>query len=152
MSEVAYTKEERMNAILEPRYSNSQIWHYRGGNCQILEEELILNHPPHDDVKDCLSQVIGICVAPMRRRSGNKRADNHSNNIPNTGNSGYTFGYSVPRNSKMLHGLYKNITFFHDKLLNEVEISEIYNNSVWYNNEISAAGKILNNNDMFKIY
>ena len=49
----------------------------------------------------------------------------------------------------MLHGLYKNITFFHDKLLNEVEINEIYNNSTWYNNVISTAGKNLNNNDMF---
>lgn len=58
------TKEERIQATLKPRYENRQIWHYKGGNCQILEEELILAHPPHDDVKDCLTAVIDICVAP----------------------------------------------------------------------------------------
>lgn len=57
-------KEERMNAILQPRYANLQMWHYRGGNCQVLEDELVLAKPPHDDVKDCLSSVVDICVAP----------------------------------------------------------------------------------------
>ncbi len=46
------SKTERIAAILEPRYNNNQIWHYKGGNCQILEEELIMNNPEHDDVKD----------------------------------------------------------------------------------------------------
>lgn len=59
-------KEERIEAILQPRYANGQMWHYRGGNCQILEEELVRQNPPHDDVKDCLSSVIEICVAPTR--------------------------------------------------------------------------------------
>jgi hypothetical protein len=58
------TKEERMEAILQPRYHNRQIWHYQGGNCQVLEEELVLTNPPHDDVKDCLASVIDCCVAP----------------------------------------------------------------------------------------
>lgn len=58
------TKEERMDAILQPRYNNRQIWHYQGGNCQILEEELVLTNPPHDDVKDCLASCIDACVAP----------------------------------------------------------------------------------------
>ena len=58
------TKEERMEAILQPRYNNRQIWHYLGGNCQILEEELVLSNPPHDDVKDCLASCIDSCVAP----------------------------------------------------------------------------------------
>lgn len=58
------SKEERMNAILQPRYANRQIWHYQGGNCQVLEEELVLSNPAHDDVKDCLASVIDTCVAP----------------------------------------------------------------------------------------
>ena len=57
-------KEERMQAILQPRYHNMQVWHYPGGNCQILEEELLLAHPPHDDVKDCLASVIDCAVPP----------------------------------------------------------------------------------------
>ena len=53
-----------MEATLYPRYENRQIWHYHGGNCQILEEELVLQKPPHDDVKDCLAACIDICVPP----------------------------------------------------------------------------------------
>lgn len=65
-------KEERIEATLQPRYSNGQIWHYKGGNCQILEEELMLQNPAHDDVKDCLASVIPICVAPTGAFGNNK--------------------------------------------------------------------------------
>lgn len=58
------TKEERINSILEPRYNNRQIWHYQGGHCQTLEEELVLNHPPHDDIKDALATCVDFCIAP----------------------------------------------------------------------------------------
>lgn len=58
------SKEERMAAVLEPRYSNLQVWHYHGGNCQTLEEELVMRHPPHDDIKDCLTSAIEISVPP----------------------------------------------------------------------------------------
>ena len=61
------TKEERMSAVLEPKYDNMQVWHYKGGNCQILEEELILKHPPHDDVKDALTSAIEISIPPRRQ-------------------------------------------------------------------------------------
>ena len=59
------TKEERIEAALQPRYQNGQVFHYLGGNCQILEEELVLQNPPHDDVKDCLASCIEICTAPL---------------------------------------------------------------------------------------
>jgi phage terminase large subunit-like protein len=59
------TKQERMSATLEPRYDNQAVWHYRGGNIQILEEELAMTHPPHDDVMDALSTAIDIAVAPV---------------------------------------------------------------------------------------
>jgi hypothetical protein len=68
-------KEERVEAILQPRYQNKQMWHYMGGNCQILEEELVLKNPAHDDVKDCLASCVDICVAPT---ASNR---NHTNNI-----------------------------------------------------------------------
>lgn len=63
------TKEERLKAILEPRYDNLSMWHYRGGNCQILEDELLLAQPPHDDVKDALAAAIEIAIAPTASRS-----------------------------------------------------------------------------------
>lgn len=63
------TKEERIEAILQPRYQNRQIWHYQGGNCQILEEELVLQNPPHDDVKDCLASCIDVAVAPSTQHT-----------------------------------------------------------------------------------
>lgn len=58
------TKEERMKAILQHRYENRQMYHYRGGNCQILEDELVLDNAPHDDVKDALASCIAFAVAP----------------------------------------------------------------------------------------
>jgi hypothetical protein len=58
------SKDERLEATLQPRYSNRAMWHYQGGNCQLLEEELILQNPPHDDIKDALASAIDIAVAP----------------------------------------------------------------------------------------
>src|SRR5262245_56629000 len=55
---VTKNKEERINAILEPRYANKTIVHYRGGHIQTLEEELVVAKPEHDDIKDSLSSVI----------------------------------------------------------------------------------------------
>lgn len=66
-------KEDRMRAALSPRYENRQMWHYRGGNCEILENELVLQNPPHDDVKDCLASVIEICQAPSYEYFGGKK-------------------------------------------------------------------------------
>lgn len=64
-------KEERLSAILEPKYDNMQMWHYRGGNCQSLEEELIMLHPPHDDIKDALANAINIATIPKQRFAQN---------------------------------------------------------------------------------
>jgi hypothetical protein len=60
-------KEERIQLALEPRYNNQVIWHYKGGNCQTLEEELLMEHPEHDDIKDCLAAVVEIVVPPSKR-------------------------------------------------------------------------------------
>jgi hypothetical protein len=71
-------KEERINATLQPRYQNRQMWHYRGGHCQTLEEELVLQNPPHDDVKDALACCVDICQAPSLQRSSGS-AYTHTN-------------------------------------------------------------------------
>lgn len=63
-------KKQRIGALLEPKYHNNQIWHYKGGNCQVLEEELSQVHPPHDDVKDALANAIAISVIPRQRSNG----------------------------------------------------------------------------------
>lgn len=65
------SKEERIDAVLQPRYKNGQMWHYRGGNCQILEEELILRKPPHDDVKDTLATAVMHARPPIDSRIHN---------------------------------------------------------------------------------
>lgn len=57
-------KAERIEAVLGHRYENRTIWHYKGGNTQLLEEELVLRNPPHDDIKDSLSNAVAIAKAP----------------------------------------------------------------------------------------
>jgi hypothetical protein len=59
------TKEERTEGVLQPKYQNRQVWHYRGGNCQLLEEELVLRYPSHDDIKDCLASCIDVAIPPL---------------------------------------------------------------------------------------
>ena len=66
-------KEERIAAILEPRYENLQMLHYRGGNIQYLEEELQSRFPPHDDVKDALATVVDMAVKPTASSSINRQ-------------------------------------------------------------------------------
>ena len=60
------SKEERIKSILEPRYDNLAMWHYQGGNCQMLEDELSVENPAHDDIKDALAAVVEIAVPPTR--------------------------------------------------------------------------------------
>jgi hypothetical protein len=51
------------------------MWHYKGGNTQVLEEELSSRHPPHDDVIDALASAVDIAVKPARS-SGRQRKNN----------------------------------------------------------------------------
>lgn len=61
------SKDERIDAVLLPKYEGMSIYHYRGGNCQLLEEEVMLANPPHDDLKDALACAIEVAVPPARR-------------------------------------------------------------------------------------
>ena len=71
-------KEERIAAVLEPRYENLQVWHRKGGHTPALEEELVLAKPLHDDIKDALAAVVDIAIRPKKRG----RLSNMNNVIP----------------------------------------------------------------------
>lgn len=60
-------KEERIAAVLEPRYEQLSIWHYRGGYIPVLEDEILLARPPHDDIVDCLASIVEIAQKPRTR-------------------------------------------------------------------------------------
>lgn len=60
-------KEERILNELKPRYENHSIWHYYGGLCEDLEQELIQHNPAFDDIKDALHSVMGIIRIPVDR-------------------------------------------------------------------------------------
>lgn len=65
-------KEVRIMTNLEPRYAAGCIYHYRGGNCEILEEELTSSKPPHDDCADAVASAVEIATPPSKRAtSGN---------------------------------------------------------------------------------
>lgn len=62
------SKAERIDAALMPRYDNGAIWHFKGGYTAVLEEEIMLARPAHDDVKDCFASVVEIAKAPRSQR------------------------------------------------------------------------------------
>lgn len=65
-------KAERIAASLEPRYHNGQVFHYKGGYCSMLEEELMLENPPHDDIKDTLAIVVSGDIRKPLKRNDNE--------------------------------------------------------------------------------
>lgn len=84
-------KEERMEATLQPKYQNKQMWHYHGGNCQLLEEELILQNPPHDDIKDALTSALDIAVAPTGNAFSGASHKNYLDTLTNKRFGGISF-------------------------------------------------------------
>lgn len=67
-SKVQGTKEQRIAASLEYRYDNYKMWHREGGWTPVLEEELMLARPAHDDIKDALASACTIAVKPAASR------------------------------------------------------------------------------------
>ena len=45
------------------------MWHYEGGWTKVLEEELVLARPAHDDIKDALASAVTIAVKPASSKS-----------------------------------------------------------------------------------
>lgn len=58
------SKEERIEGILQPKYANKQCWHFSGGFCSMLEEELTMQNPAHDDIKDALASAVDVAIPP----------------------------------------------------------------------------------------
>lgn len=85
------TKEERIGAALEHRYENQTIWHYRGGLIPLLEEELVLARPPHDDLKDALASAVEIAIRPKQSKSRKDFGFNQNNNKYNSRFGGMRF-------------------------------------------------------------
>lgn len=71
------SKAERIAASLEHRYDNMSIWHFKGGYTDVLEEELVLARPAHDDIKDALACAVEIAIKPKRSRD----MDGHGSNV-----------------------------------------------------------------------
>jgi hypothetical protein len=66
------SKQERIASALEHRYDNMSVWHYKGGYTDVLEEELVLARPPHDDIKDALASAVEIAIKPKRSRNSDE--------------------------------------------------------------------------------
>jgi hypothetical protein len=71
------SKEERNAQLFEPLYRGKSVYHTKGGYTRLLEEELRLNKPPHDDLKDAL----WIAVTNSTRMSKPKFATNRNKNV-----------------------------------------------------------------------
>ncbi len=71
------SKEERNAQLFEPLYRSKSVYHTKGGYTRLLEEELRLSKPPHDDLKDAL----WIAVTNSTRMSKPKFATNRNKNI-----------------------------------------------------------------------
>jgi phage terminase large subunit-like protein len=69
-------KEERIAAVLAPRYGNNQMWHFRGGHTQSLEDELVQRFPVHDDLSDALCNAVLILTPPASNRKGTSNVIN----------------------------------------------------------------------------
>jgi phage terminase large subunit-like protein len=57
-------KAERIAANLEHKYDNGSVYHFRGGYTDLLEEELVMARPAHDDLKDTLAAAVEKAVKP----------------------------------------------------------------------------------------
>lgn len=62
-------KQERHAAVLEPRYRQGKILHFKGGLIPELEEQVILARPRHDDLEDAL------CIAVEQTHPAPKGMD-----------------------------------------------------------------------------
>lgn len=78
-NQVQGSKEERNAQLFEPLYRNKSVYHKKGGYTRLLEEELRLTRPPHDDLKD----AVWIAVSNSKRAAKPKFATNRTQNIVN---------------------------------------------------------------------
>ena len=71
------SKEERNSLLLEPMYRQKSVYHTKGGYSRLLEEELRLSKPPHDDLKDAMYIAVSTAKRPTKPRfNTNRRTGN----------------------------------------------------------------------------
>lgn len=58
-------KVVRMDSVLRPLYEDNRIYHYKGGNCELLESELLAAKPEHDDIMNAVADAVEIAVPPF---------------------------------------------------------------------------------------
>jgi predicted phage terminase large subunit-like protein len=64
----AKSKLMRQYAIVNPKYELKSVFHRRDGLTNTLEEELVLERPPHDDLVDALGMALEQIKIPMKSR------------------------------------------------------------------------------------
>lgn len=64
----AKSKAMRQYAVVNPKYEMKCIFHRRDGLTSILEEEIILERPPHDDLVDALGMALEDAKPPMKSK------------------------------------------------------------------------------------
>lgn len=64
----AKSKLMRQYAIVNPKYELKSVYHRRDGLSSILEEELVLERPPHDDLVDALGMAMENLKPPMKQK------------------------------------------------------------------------------------
>lgn len=62
------SKVMRQYAIVNPKYELQSIFHRRDGLFSVLEEELVLERPPHDDLVDALGMALEDAKPPMKTK------------------------------------------------------------------------------------
>jgi len=64
----AKSKLMRQYALVNPKYELQAVFHRRDGLTSVLEEELVLERPPHDDLVDALGMAIEHIKIPSKSR------------------------------------------------------------------------------------
>lgn len=65
----AKSKQLRQYAIVNPKYELKSVYHRTDGLFSVLEEELVLERPPHDDLVDALGMAMEDAKPPMKTRN-----------------------------------------------------------------------------------
>ena len=62
----AKSKAMRQYAVVNPKYELRSVFHRRDGLTSVLEEEIILERPPHDDLVDALGMALEDAKPPIK--------------------------------------------------------------------------------------
>jgi hypothetical protein len=60
------TKLERVANVLQPKYEEGRMYHYHGGNNDLLEMEILDAKSSHDDLKDVVASAVDFAKPPSK--------------------------------------------------------------------------------------